>query len=210
MIVPGEASESDEDELTPSASSAPPNVVPILPKSAVAQTPSPTASSGATIASQLTSKVNSVTEAAVKQFGNLSRQVRIIRHLCWERSGLSKDSRKKSIPRLPLFLVKPQPRISHRHDKQPFHFKFQATLDDFMTGVSTVYYSTASNTDSMTQEEIVGEREQSLLHAKLFEKNASLSRNRLSVASCLENHVINTPSRTDLDRSINLKIDSKC
>jgi len=159
MIVPGEASESDEDELTPSASSAPPNVVPILPKSAVAQTPSPTASSGATIASQLTSKVNSVTEAAVKQFGNLSRQ---------------------------------------------------ATLDDFMTGVSTVYYSTASNTDSMTQEEIVGEREQSLLHAKLFEKNASLSRNRLSVASCLENHVINTPSRTDLNRSINLKIDSKC
>ena len=76
MIVPGEASESDEDEHTPSASSAPPNVVPILPKSAVAQTPSPTASSGATIASQLTSKVNSVTEAAVKQFGNLSRQVR--------------------------------------------------------------------------------------------------------------------------------------
>ena len=77
MIVPGEASESDEDEHTASAasSSAPPNVVPILPKSAVAQTPSPTSSSGATIASQLTSKVNSVTEAAVKQFGNLSRQV---------------------------------------------------------------------------------------------------------------------------------------
>ena len=79
MIVPGEASESDEDERTPSASSsaAPPNVVPILPRSAVAQTPSPTASSGATIASQLTSKVNSVTEAAVKQLGNLSRQVRV-------------------------------------------------------------------------------------------------------------------------------------
>lgn len=73
MIVPGEASESDEDEHT--QSSVPPNVVPILPRSAVAQTPSPTASQGATIASQLTSKVNSVTEAAVKQFGNLSRQV---------------------------------------------------------------------------------------------------------------------------------------
>ena len=79
MIVPGEAPESDEDEHTPSASSAPPNVVPILPRSAVAQTPSPTASSGATIASQLTSKVNSVTEAAVKQFGNLSRQVNLLR-----------------------------------------------------------------------------------------------------------------------------------
>ena len=75
MIVPGEASESDEDEHT--QSSVPPNVVPILPRSAVAQTPSPTASQGATIASQLTSKVNSVTEAAVKQLGNLSRQVRL-------------------------------------------------------------------------------------------------------------------------------------
>ena len=75
MIVPGEASESDEDEHT--QSSVPPNVVPILPRSAVAQTPSPTASQGATIASQLTSKVNSVTEAAVKQFGNLSRQVKL-------------------------------------------------------------------------------------------------------------------------------------
>ena len=64
MIVPGEASESDEDEHT--QSSVPPNVVPILPRSAVAQTPSPTASQGATIASQLTSKVNSVTEAAVE------------------------------------------------------------------------------------------------------------------------------------------------
>ena len=75
MIVPGEASESDDDEHT--QSSVPPNVVPILPRSAVAQTPSPTASQGATIASQLTSKVNSVTEAAVKQLGNLSRQVRL-------------------------------------------------------------------------------------------------------------------------------------
>ena len=81
MIVPGEASESDEDEHTQS-SSVPPNVVPILPRSAVAHTPSPTAASqGATIASQLTSKVNSVTEAAVKQFGNLSRQVRLITYL---------------------------------------------------------------------------------------------------------------------------------
>ena len=61
-----------------------------------------------------------------------------------------------------------------------------------MTGVSTVYYSTASNADSMTQEQVGGgggEREQSLLHAKLFEKNASLSRNRLSVASCPKKHV---------------------
>ena len=60
-----------------------------------------------------------------------------------------------------------------------------------MSGVSTVYYSTASNADSMTQEQVVGggDREQSLLHAKLFEKNASLSRNRLSVASCPKKHV---------------------
>ena len=45
-----------------------------------------------------------------------------------------------------------------------------------MTGVSTLYYSTASNADSMTQETVDGEREQSLLHTKLYEKNASLSR----------------------------------
>ena len=43
-----------------------------------------------------------------------------------------------------------------------------------MTGVSTLYYSTASNADSMSQDAALGEREQSLLHTKLYEKNASL------------------------------------
>ena len=45
-----------------------------------------------------------------------------------------------------------------------------------MTGVSTLYYSTASNADSMSQDAALGGREQSLLHTKLYEKNASLSR----------------------------------
>jgi hypothetical protein len=74
MIVPGEASESDDDYSPTEAVSA--SVVPVLPKSAVAKTPSPT-STGATIASQLTSRVSSVTEATVKQLGNLGRQATI-------------------------------------------------------------------------------------------------------------------------------------
>lgn len=77
-----------------------------------------------------------------------------------------------------------------------------------MTGVSTVYYSTASNIDSMAQEEVVGEREPSLLHAKLFEKNASLSRNRLSVASCTENLLIQNPLENGYEPEYSLQI--KC
>ena len=66
--------------------------------------------------------------------------------------------------------------VCHQITHLPNHFEFQATLDDVMTGVSTLYYSTASNADSTSQDAALGEREQSLLHAKLYEKNASLSR----------------------------------